>query len=140
MNGWIDIDGNEVVMPRQLSGRQGRKHQNLNVVDLDHEDNEFEPQQQIFDLAESEEYAELWDKLRNSITIHGVYFIGESRTIIGKILWAIIVSFGIFGASVIMYDSYKFWGDHPVKTTITQIPIETVNFPSITICPLDGTE
>jgi hypothetical protein len=148
MDGWYDIDGNQVVMPRQLSALQGSNHRNLNNVDLNLDDNDDETQpvqQQLNEvtndeLAESAEYEDLWDKLCNSITIHGIYFIGESRTWIGTILWALIVFTGIFGAAVIIYDSYVFWGDHPVLTTIKQIPIETVHFPSITICPLDGTE
>jgi hypothetical protein len=141
MDGWLDIDGNEVVMPRQLSGTP------KNAVDFNQEFEQPHPrsgrsQKEVTkdDLVESAEYAELWDKLSNSITIHGIYFIGESRTWIGTILWAIIVFTGIFGAATIIYDSYGYWGEHPVLTTIKQIPVETSDFPSITICPLDGTE
>jgi hypothetical protein len=142
MDGWFDIDGNQVVVPR--------KHQNLNVFDLNQDNYELDqlhprsPNQQKEvtkdDLAESAEYAELWDKLCNSITIHGVYFIGEARTTIGTLLWLTIVTFGMFGASTIIYDSYVYWGQHPILTTIKQIPVEYADFPSITICPLDGTQ
>ncbi len=82
----------------------------------------------------------MFEKLANSITIHGVYFWDESKTFLGKFLWFMIVFTGIVGAAVVIYDSYKYWGEHPVLTTVKQIPVETGYFPSITICPLDGTE
>ncbi len=84
-------------------------------------------------------YFDIADRLFNSITMHGVYFLGESRTYVGKFLWLFIVLSGISGATVVIYDSYKNWGDHPILTTLKQIPIEKVPFPAITICPLDGT-
>ncbi len=83
---------------------------------------------------------ELFERLCSAITIHGVYYWDESKTWWGKLIWFGIVVVGIIGAAIVIYDSYKIWGEHPVLTTVKQIPVETGNFPSITICPMDGTE
>ena len=62
-------------------------------------------------------YLDLLNRLFNSITIHGFYFLGESRTIVGKFLWLLVVVTGISGATFVIFDSYQSWKLHPVFTT-----------------------
>ena len=47
-----------------------------------------------------------------------------------------VVLSGISGAIYIIDNSFKAWASNPVITAVEQIPIESVPFPSITICKL----
>ena len=49
------------------------------------------------------------------------------------------VMLGIFLATWIIKNSFSAWEEHPVVTSVMQKSIEEINFPAITICPLDDT-
>ena len=83
---------------------------------------------------------DLFKKFCNSSTIHGTYFWVESRSAMSKVMWGIIVFLGIASATLIIRSSFNSWDEHPVVTSVWQIPIEEVEFPAITICPLDDTK
>ena len=44
---------------------------------------------------------------------------------------------GIVSAVTIINNSFEAWKDAPVITSVIQIPIESVPFPSVTICPME---
>ncbi|XP_059093651.1 uncharacterized protein LOC131888743 [Tigriopus californicus] len=90
-------------------------------------------------VVESEDYGSMFAKFCESSTIHGTYFWGESRSTLGKSFWVLIVLFGVISAALIINNSFIAWKDNPVITSVTQIPIEQVPFPSVTICPIGDT-
>ena len=51
----------------------------------------------------------------------------------------VTVILGIFMAGWIIKNSFSAWEEHPVVTSVMQKSIEEINFPAITICPLDDT-
>ena len=44
---------------------------------------------------------------------------------------------GIVSAVTIINNSFEAWKEAPVITSVIQIPIESVPFPSVTICPME---
>lgn len=82
---------------------------------------------------------ELFHRFCSTSTIHGTYFWGESRSIIGRCVWYFIVTMGIACSSYFIYKHNLSWQKQPVVTSVKQIAIEEVHFPAITICPLDHT-
>ena len=83
-----------------------------------------------------EDVGSVFSKFCNSSTVHGTYFWWESRTIIGKFIWVCIVVLGIGSSALIINNSFVAWQTNPVITSVAQIPIEQIPFPSVTICPL----
>lgn len=72
-----------------------------------------------------------------STTIHGIGYIFElGVTVFERILWILVVGFGIGCALTSAILAYIQWQDNPVLTTVntTGMPIEQVEFPAITIC------
>ena len=82
---------------------------------------------------------ELFRKFCATSTIHGTYFWYESTSVLSRTIWYIIVIMGMALATLFIYWHNVSWQLHPVVTSVKQIPIEEVHFPSITICPLDNT-
>ena len=56
-----------------------------------------------------------------------------------KIFWILVVIVGFTGAGVLIFVSFQFWADSPVKTTIETHPIEQRTFPKVTVCPPKNT-
>ena len=70
-------------------------------------------------------------------TTHGIAYVFEDdRLILERVLWVIVIIIAIFFAASLSITAYKNWQDDPVITSVgtTGLPIETVTFPSITIC------
>ena len=73
----------------------------------------------------------------NAATTHGIFYIFESgRWILERIFWVIVVIIAILLAVTWSWWAYDKWEDEPMLTTIatTGLPIQTIPFPSITIC------
>ena len=84
-------------------------------------------------------FGDLFTKFCSSSTIHGTYFWSEAKTPIARLVWGVIVLMGIFSATFIINSSFKAWQDHPVVTSVMQKSIEEIEFPAITLCPMDDT-
>ena len=69
-----------------------------------------------------------------SSTIHGLAHIAASRSFM-RIFWIFVVFFGFSTASYLIYDSFYFWKQSPVSTTIETLPISQITLPNITVCP-----
>ena len=68
------------------------------------------------------------------------FFVGKNIVKILTIDSAFVtVILGIFMAGWIIKNSFSAWEEHPVVTSVMQKSIEEINFPAITICPLDDT-
>ena len=72
-----------------------------------------------------------------SSTIHGTFLLYESTNIVSRAIWALIILMGIALAILFINWHNDSWQQHPVITSVKQVPIEEVSFPAITICPLD---
>ena len=83
---------------------------------------------------------ELFTKFCTSSTIHGTYFLGESTTgKIARVVWLIVVIMGAVGSVIIINRTFEGWKKNPIITSVAQMPIESISFLAITICPLDDT-
>ncbi|GJQ86100.1 hypothetical protein Trydic_g15256 [Trypoxylus dichotomus] len=71
-------------------------------------------------------------------SLHGVKYLGErNRTLIEKIGWFIIIAISIIICAYFVHETYKKWETTPILVTVgtTQLPIQHVTFPAVTICP-----
>ena len=71
-------------------------------------------------------------------TIHGLSYISTAPSKATKILWMAIVITGFFTAGYLINNSYSEWQASPVSTSISTLPISDLDFPTITICPPEG--
>ena len=84
--------------------------------------------------------SKLGDRFRQfceSSSIHGTNFINLHQSIIGKTIWVLVVTGGILLALVVINRSIDQWEKHPIITSVAQISIEQIEFPSVTVCSLD---
>ncbi len=73
----------------------------------------------------------------NATTIHGIGYIFEAGLwVLERLFWIVVVGLGIFFAILLSVTAYFNWQNNPVLTSVatTGRPIETVEFPAITIC------
>ena len=71
-------------------------------------------------------------------TVHGVYYVFEQgRWAVERVVWIIILIIGICLAVWWSLVAYGRWQDDPISITMATnaLPIQSVPFPSITICP-----
>ena len=90
----------------------------------------------IFTEKNPDAYTDLFKEFCASSSIHGTYFFHFSKSNVSKIIWIGVVGIGIILAGVAINSSFQEWKKHPVITSVAQIPIEEIDFPSVTICPL----
>lgn len=82
-------------------------------------------------------YAELFQEFCTSSTVHGTYFWAAPGSKATKVIWGFIVFCGIGSAAIIINNSFKDWEKHPIMTNVCQAPVEEINMPSLTICPMN---
>ncbi|XP_040569255.2 uncharacterized protein [Lepeophtheirus salmonis] len=83
-------------------------------------------------------FRDLFSSFCSSSTIHGTFFIKESKTSFGKLIWSCIILIGIGMSSWIIQKSFQSWKSNPIVTSVMQISIEELDFPSITICHMES--
>ena len=71
-------------------------------------------------------------------TIHGLSYISLAKKY-ARLFWTFIVISGFIGAVYLIQESFQFWSQNPIKTTIETLPISEVTFPKVSICPPKGT-
>ena len=71
-------------------------------------------------------------------TIHGLSYISTAPSKATKILWVSIVITGFFTAGYLINNSYSEWQASPVSTSILTLPISDLDFPTVTVCPPEG--
>ena len=59
----------------------------------------------------------------------------RSAWYLGSTLWSIIVLIGFLLTFCLTFMVWKDWHQNPVSTSVVQIPIENILFPSVTLCP-----
>ena len=73
-----------------------------------------------------------------SSTIHGLAFISTAPAKVSKLFWLTVVVFGFFIAAYLINGSYEDWQASPIATSISTHPISELDFPTITVCPPEG--
>ena len=73
-----------------------------------------------------------------SSTIHGLAYISSAPSLLSKAFWFLIVVTGFSLAFCLINSSYTDWQASPIATSITTHPISELDFPTITVCPPEG--
>ena len=68
-------------------------------------------------------------------SIHGFFFVGDSKHPLIRFFWIVTVLAGIVGSYIMINISVVGWSDNQVSTTIQTLPISDVSIPKITVCP-----
>ena len=71
-------------------------------------------------------------------TIHGLAFISTAPSKVSKLFWVMVVFFGFSTAFYLINSSYNDWQSSPIATSISTHPISELDFPTVTICPPEG--
>ena len=70
----------------------------------------------------------------DSSTIHGLSYISSTRKYI-RLFWIFVVIAGFLTAGYLIQQSFQYWAESPVKTTVETLPISEITFPKLTVCP-----
>ena len=81
---------------------------------------------------------EVFKEFLESSTIHGLQYISTEKNFLSKLLWSIIVFCGFSTATYLIMDSIRSWEESPISTSVETHPISEVQFPTVTICPPEG--
>ena len=73
-----------------------------------------------------------------SSTIHGLTYISSGPSKLAKAFWLLVVLSGFSLAIYLINDSYVDWQASPIATSITTHSISELDFPTITVCPPEG--
>ena len=73
-----------------------------------------------------------------SSTIHGLTYISSAPSKLSKLFWLLIVCIGFSLAIYLINSSYVDWQASPIATSITTHPISELDFPTVTVCPPEG--
>ena len=71
-------------------------------------------------------------------TIHGLAYISTAPSKPSKAFWLLVVIFGFSTAFYLINNSYTEWEASPIATSISTHPISELDFPTITVCPPEG--
>ncbi|KAF5291424.1 hypothetical protein FQR65_LT01735 [Abscondita terminalis] len=73
----------------------------------------------------------------NNTSIHGFKYLGERRSSVEKIWWAIVLTFSLYYCVTFIKEAYCKWERSPVIVSFatSETPIWNVPFPAVTICP-----
>ena len=73
-----------------------------------------------------------------SSTIHGLVYISSAPSKLAKVFWLLVVVAGFSCSIYMINDSYVDWQASPIATSISTHPISQLDFPTITVCPPEG--
>ena len=74
-----------------------------------------------------------------SSSIHGLSYIGGTKSRLVQFIWIVIVVAGFSAAGKIIYDSFQSWEDSPIVSSVKSRSISKMKFPVVTICPPEDT-
>ena len=87
------------------------------------------------DDKDKDSVVDLFQTFSTASTLHGIYYLGKSQRWYSRFLWLFIVIVGLIFSVICIEQCFKGWQQNPVVTAVWQVPIQTIPFPSITICP-----
>ena len=73
-----------------------------------------------------------------SSTIHGLYYIGSTNSRLLRFFWIIIIVASFTISLSMICTSFSSWEKAPVISTIETKPISEARFPTVTVCPPEG--
>ena len=82
-------------------------------------------------------YSKTLHEYASASTAHGIAYVFEDgRLFFERVLWVIVVIAALTFAIIMSKTAYYNWKDNPVLTSVktTGLPIENIDFPSITVC------
>ena len=73
-------------------------------------------------------------------TIPGLKYVVESRILVERVAWAILLSLAFYGTATIINKQWVYWRSNPVETTIDEVdlPVDLLPFPAITVCDTES--
>ena len=71
-------------------------------------------------------------------TIHGLTYISRAPSKLSKLFWFLIVVAGFSFSFHLINSSYVEWQASPIATSISTHPISELDFPTVTVCPPEG--
>ena len=71
-------------------------------------------------------------------TIHGLTYISRAPSKLSKLFWFLIVVAGFSFSFHLINSSYIEWQASPIATSISTHPISELDFPTVTVCPPEG--
>ena len=73
-----------------------------------------------------------------SSTIHGLNYISTTKKYT-RLFWILIVATGFCGAILLIKESFDFWSERPISTTVETLPVSEIKLPKVTVCPPKNT-
>ena len=73
-------------------------------------------------------------------TIPGFKNIVDSRALIERVSWSIVLALAFYLTGVIINRQWMYWRNNPVETTIDEVglPVDLLPFPAITVCDTES--
>ena len=80
---------------------------------------------------------DMWQEFADSTTLHGLHYVSMKRHFLVRIIWLILLlasgSYYIFT----VYRAFNKYYQHPVNTVLSRTYPDEMDFPAVTICPLN---
>ena len=69
-------------------------------------------------------------------SVRGFKYVVDGRNIFERVMWTLFIAVEFICCGLIVYNTYQYWEDHPVETTIDAVglPVQELPFPAITVC------
>ncbi|XP_039453729.1 pickpocket protein 28-like [Culex pipiens pallens] len=85
------------------------------------------------------ELRNLFQEFCASTTIHGLAYIGVSKSLLGRLGWSAVTVLSLVCCGTLIRQVYDKWDNNPVIVSVdgTPTPVWKIPFPAITICPED---
>lgn len=78
----------------------------------------------------------LFSEFCSHASMHGLRYFGDRRRHWSeRFWWAIAIGLAIWFCGISVENVWAKWRDMPIKMTENTVPISTIPFPTITICP-----
>ena len=79
----------------------------------------------------------MWREFVNNTTLHGIRYVFMKRHVLIRLIWLVLLlaSGGYYIFTV--YRAFNKYYDRPINTVVSKKHVKEMNFPAVTICPLN---
>lgn len=81
---------------------------------------------------------EIWFEFVNNTSLHGIRYIFWRRPLWARVGWLLVLLMFSAYFSFTAYKSLEKYFNHPINTVITQKYVNAMDFPAVSICPLNS--